>query len=119
MLSLGEWPHKIERRTAMKNVIGLMTALILISWLGSAQATDETYGHPADQRYSEEQRQMEEQMRLDRESIQRERAEMPRQQSERAMQLERDRWQHRDDDRQRQYGDNPYNDRGSFDGKTK
>ena len=103
----------------MKNVLGLMTALVLISWLGAAQATDETYGHPPDQRYSEEQRQMEEQMRLDRESIQREQAGMPRPQSERAMQLERDRWQHRDEDRQRQYSDNPYNDRGKFDGNPK
>ena len=103
----------------MQNVIGVMTALILLSWLGSAQATDETSGHPADQRYSEEQRQMEEQMRLDRESIQREQAGMPRQQSERAMQLERDRWQHRDEDRQRLYGVNPDNDRGNFDGNPR
>lgn len=103
----------------MKNVIGLMTALILISWLGSAQANDETYGHPSDQRYSEEQRQLEEQLRRDRESIQRERAGMPRQQDERAMQLERDRWQHRDEHQQRQYGGNPYNDRGNFDGNPK
>ncbi|MEO8047602.1 MAG: hypothetical protein ABI684_09970 [Nitrospirota bacterium] len=103
----------------MRNAIGLMTALILISWLGAAQANDETYGHPADQRYSEEQRHLEEQMRLDRESIQRERAGMPPLQSERAMQLERDRWQHRDEDRQRQYGDNPYSDRGNFDGNPK
>lgn len=103
----------------MRNAIGLMMALILISWLGAAQANDETYGHPADQRYSEEQRHLEEQMRLDRESIQRERAGMPPLQSERAMQLERDRWQHRDEDRQRQYGDNPYSDRGNFDGNPK
>ena len=103
----------------MRNTIGLMAALILISWLGSAQANDETYGHPADKRYSEEQRQLEDQMRLDRESIQRERAGMPPLQSERAMQLERDRWQHRDEDRQRQYGDNPYHDRGNFGGNPK
>ena len=103
----------------MKNAIGLMAALILISWLGSAQAKDETYGQHTDKRYPEEQRQMEEQMRLDRESIQRERAGMPPLQSERAMQLERDRWQHREEDRQRQYGDNPYNDRGNFDGNPK
>lgn len=103
----------------MRNAIGLMTALILISWLGAAQANDETYGHPADQRYSEEQRHLEEQIRLDHESIQRERAGMPPLQSERAMQLERDRWQHRDEDRQRQYGDNPYSDRGNFDGNPK
>lgn len=103
----------------MRNTIGLMAALILISWLGSAQANDETYSHPADKRYSEEQRQLEDQMRLDRESIQRERAGMPPLQSERAMQLERDRWQHRDEDRQRQYGDNPYSERGNFDGNPK
>ncbi len=103
----------------MKNAIRLMTALVLISWLGSAQAKDETYGHPADQRYSEEQRQLEEQMRLDRESIRRERAGMPPPQSERAMQLERDRWQHRDEDQQRQYGGSPYHDRGNFDGNPK
>ena len=103
----------------MKNVIGLMTALMLISWLGSAQATDETYGHSSDQRYSDEQRQLKEQMRLDRESIQKERAGMPPLQSERAMQLERDRWQHREEDRQRQSGDNPYNDRDNFDGNPK
>ena len=103
----------------MRNTIGLMAALILISWLGSAQAKDEPYGHPTDKGYSDEQRQMEEQMRLDRESIQRERAGMPPLQSERAMQLERDRWQHRDEDRQRQYGDNPYHDRGNFDSNPK
>ena len=103
----------------MKTVIGLMTALILVSWLGSAQATDETYGHPPDQRHSEEQRLLEEQLSRERESIQRERAGMPRQQSERAMEQERDRWQHRDEDRQRQYGVNPYNDRGNFDGMPK
>lgn len=119
MLSLGNGPTQYKGELQLKNVIGLMTALVLISWLGSAQATDEPYGHPADQRNSEEQRQMEEQMRLDRESIQRERAGMPPLQSERAMQLERDRWQHRDEDRQRQYGDNPYNDRGNFDGNPK
>ncbi|MBC7838166.1 MAG: hypothetical protein H7Y39_05940 [Nitrospiraceae bacterium] len=103
----------------MKNVIRLMTALILISWMGSAQANDATYGHPSDQRLSDEQRQLEDQLRRDRESIQRERAGMPRQQDERAMQLERDRWQHRDEDRQRQYGDNPYNDKGNFDSMPK
>lgn len=103
----------------MKSVIKLMTVLVLISSLGSAQASDETYGHPADQRYSEEQRQLEEQARPDRESIHRERAGMPPLQSERAMQLERDRWQHRDEDGQRQYGDNPYHDWGNFDGNPK